>query len=56
MAEIYADKGDVDKVFEWLENVARVKDPGGPWALIMPFFDDAKNDPRWTEYEARFGL
>jgi tetratricopeptide (TPR) repeat protein len=56
MAEIYADKGDVDKVFEWLENVARVKDPGGPWALIMPFFDEAKRDPRWPQYEAKFGL
>ena len=56
MAEIYADKGDVDKVFEWLEHVARVKDPGGPWALIMPFFDEARNDPRWPQYEAKFGL
>jgi hypothetical protein len=56
MAEIYADKGDMDKTFEWLDHTARVKDPGGPWALIMPFFDEAKNDPRWQEYEAKFGL
>lgn len=56
MAEIYADNGNIDKVFEWLEHAARVKDPGGPWALIMPFFDEAKNDPRWQQYEAKFGL
>jgi len=56
MAEIYADKGDLDKTFEWLDHTARVKDPGGPWALIMPFFDAAKKDPRWQEYEAKFGL
>ncbi len=56
MAEIYADKGDMDKTFEWLDHTARVKDPGGPWALIMPFFDEAKKDPRWKEYEAKFGL
>jgi adenylate cyclase len=56
MAEIYADKGDLDKTFEWLDHTARVKDPGGPWALIMPFFDEARKDPRWQEYEARFGL
>ena len=56
MAEIYADKGDLDKTFEWLDHAARVKDPGGPWALIMPFFDAAKKDPRWQEYEAKFGL
>ena len=46
----------MDKTFEWLDHTARVKDPGGPWALIMPFFDAAKNDPRWQEYEAKFGL
>jgi len=56
MAEIYADIGDLDMTFEWLDSAARVKDPGGPWALIMPFFDEAKKDPRWKEYEARFGL
>lgn len=56
MAEIYADSGDLDKTFEWLEHTARVKDPGGPWALIMPFFDKVKDDPRWREYEAKFGL
>ena len=56
MAEIYADFGDLDKTFEWLDHAARVKDPGGPWALIMPFFDEAKKDPRFTAYEAKFGL
>jgi TolB-like protein/Flp pilus assembly protein TadD len=56
MAEIYADKGDLDKTFEWLDHTARVKDPGGPWALIMPFFDEAKKDPRWRGYEEKFGL
>lgn len=56
MAEIYADSGDLDRTFEWLDHTARVKDPGGPWALIMPFFNEAKKDPRWAEYEAKFGL
>ncbi len=56
MAEIYADLGDLDKTFEWLDHTARVKDPGGPWALIMPFFDEAKKDPRFNEYRAKLGL
>ena len=56
MAEIYADRGDFDKTFEWLDHTARVKDPGGPWAMIMPFFDEARKDPRWEAYEAKFGL
>ena len=56
MAEIYADKGDMDKTFEWLDHAARVRDPGGVWALAMPFFDEAKKDPRWKDYEAKFNL
>ena len=56
MAEIYADAGDLDKTFEWLEHTARVKDPGGPWALVMPFFKEAWKDPRFEEYRAKFRL
>lgn len=56
MAEIYADAGDLDKVFEWLDHAARVRDPGGPWALVMPFFEEAWQDPRFDAYRARFGL
>jgi len=56
MAEIYADAGEIDRVFEWLGHTAEVKDPGGPWALIMPFFNDAKRDFRWQDYRARFDL
>jgi TolB-like protein len=56
LAEIYADAGELDEVARWLERAAEVKDPGAPWALIMPFFDEAKKDPRWQEYRARFNL
>ena len=56
MAEIYADAGNLDKAFEWLDHAARVRDPGGPWALIMPFFEEAWKDPRFDDYRARFGL
>ena len=56
MAEIYADAGDLDKTFEWLGHTARVRDPGGPWALVMPFFEEARQDPRFDEYRARFRL
>ena len=56
MAEIYADSGDLDKTFEWLGHAARIRDPGGPWALVMPFFDEARDDPRWQDYRREFGL
>ena len=50
------DAGDLDKVFEWLDQAARVKDPGAPWAMIMPFFEEAWKDPRFDAYRARFGI
>ena len=56
MAEIYADAGDMDKTFEWLGHTTRVRDPGGPWALVMPFFEEAWKDPRFEDYRAGFGL
>jgi tetratricopeptide (TPR) repeat protein len=56
MAEIYADAGDLDKTFEWLDHVARVRDPGGTWAFIMPFFKEAWKDPRFEEHRSRFRL
>ena len=56
LAEIFADAGDLDSTFLWLGRAAEVKDPGGPWALVMPFFDEAKEDPRWADYRALFNL
>ena len=56
MAEIYADAGDMDKTLEWLGHATRVRDPGGPWALVMPFFEEAWKDPRFEAYRAEFGL
>jgi len=56
LAEIYADAGDLDTAFEWLAVTARVRDPGGMWALIMPYFNEARRDPRWATVEAAFKL
>ena len=56
LAEIYADAGELDKTFEWLVHTARVRDPGGPWAMVMPFFEEAWEDPRWDAYLAEFNL
>lgn len=55
-AEIFAEAGDLDETFNWLETVARIKDPGAPWALNVPWFDEARKDPRWAAFEARFKL
>lgn len=55
-AEIFAEAGDLDNAFYWLQECARIKDPGGPWALAVPWFAKAKNDPRWADFEAQFRL
>jgi len=31
-------------------------EPGGSWALILPFFDEVRKDPRWQDYRGEFGL
>ena len=54
LAEIYAIAGDLDKTFEWLDAAVRVRDPGAPWGLLLPFFDEARKDPRWAAFEATF--
>ena len=56
LAEIFADAGDLDQTFNWLEVCAEVRDPGAIWGLVTPFFDAAKNDPRWLEFESNFVL
>lgn len=56
LAEIYADAGELDQVFNWLEVAAEVRDPGAPWGLIVPFFDEARKDPRWADFESSFVL
>jgi TolB-like protein/regulator of sirC expression with transglutaminase-like and TPR domain len=54
IAEIFADAGDLDNAFTWLDVTVQVHDPGAPWAFVMPYFDEARKDPRWAEYAAAF--
>ena len=56
LAEIYAAAGDLDSTFQWLATTVRVRDPGAIAGLIVPFFDEAKADPRWADFEAAFTL
>ncbi|MGI9233145.1 MAG: tetratricopeptide repeat protein [Woeseiaceae bacterium] len=54
IAEICADAGDLDCAFEWLATAVEVHDPGAPWAFIMQYFEEARNDPRWADFAAAF--
>ncbi|MBT8068025.1 MAG: tetratricopeptide repeat protein [Gammaproteobacteria bacterium] len=54
IAEMCADVGDLDCTFEWLQTAVDVHDPGAPWAFIMQYFDEAREDPRWDNFAAAF--
>ena len=54
IAEICADAGDLDCTFEWLQTAIDVHDPGAPWAFVMQYFEEARKDPRWTDFTAAF--
>lgn len=52
LAEMCADAGELDCAFDWLTVAVDVHDPGAPWAFVVPYFDEARKDPRWAEFEA----
>lgn len=54
IAEICADAGDLDCTFEWLQVAIDVHDPGAPWAFVIQYFDEARNDPRWGNFATAF--
>ena len=56
LAEIYAYADDLDMTFKWLRSTIAVRDPGGPWGLVSPLFDEARKDPRWAEFSSAFQI
>src|SRR5210317_159911 len=34
----------------------RSRPTSAPWALVLPFFDEVRKDPRWQDYRGEFGL
>ena len=49
IAEIYADAGDSDAAFEWLESALDVRDPGLVWLKTDALLSSLHDDPRWQE-------
>ena len=56
LAEIHADARDLDATFERLKVTGAIRDPLGVRGLVMPYFDDARKDPRWPEFKSAFKL
>ena len=54
-AEIYADAGDVDAAFKWLDIAAELRDPGSLSLLVDPLLGPLHDDPRWPQALAAFG-
>ena len=50
IAEIYADAGDRDAAFEWLEAALKVRDPGLIWIRTDALLSSLHDDPRWQEF------
>ncbi len=50
IAEIYADAGDSDAAFEWLESALDVRDPGLVWIKTDALLASLHDDPRWQEF------
>ena len=56
IAQIYGFRGDVDKVFEWLDRAYAQRDGGLSEILTDPFLDSFSGDPRWVEIVKKAGL
>ncbi len=50
IAEIYADAGDSDAAFKWLERALEVRDPGLVWIKTDALLASLHDDPRWQEF------
>ncbi len=50
IAEIYADAGDPDAAFAWLESALEVRDPGLVWLKTDALLGTLHGDPRWAEF------
>ena len=45
----YAQRGDLDKAFEWLERAYEQRDANLLWTLTHPTNDPLRDDPRFSE-------
>jgi serine/threonine protein kinase/TolB-like protein/Tfp pilus assembly protein PilF len=56
IAELYADTGDKDHAFEWLDTGYQERNP---WMIITPVdftFDSLRSDPRYAELKRKIGF
>lgn len=56
IARVYAQVGDADEAFAWLEEAFEVRDPNLPYIAVDPDFDGLRDDPRFRELLRRMNL
>ena len=56
IAMVYLGLGENDKVFEWLDNAFKVRDPIQFDIKMEPPFVELHSDPRWMEVLKKRGL
>ncbi len=56
IAAIYAQRGNLDEAFSWLEHAFKVRDGGLSEMLGEPFFACLRDDPRWTAFVEKMGF
>lgn len=55
-AIVYAQRGEREKMYEWLERAIAAKDAGMSQIMWEPSFRPYRDEPRFLEYARRFGL
>jgi hypothetical protein len=55
IAHCLANRGEVDRAFEWLDKAVDYGDPGLHDILIYPQFRSLHADPRWTVFLEQIG-
>jgi len=53
---VFADRGDADRAFDWLERAVRSGDAGLTYARAEPLLAPLHDDPRWQPLLAELGL
>ena len=56
IAEIYADRGDADRAFQWLNRAYEQRDAGMRNLKIDPLLQPIRNDPRYAELLKKMNL
>ena len=56
IAEIYADRGETDEAFQWLDRAYLQRDAGMRSVKIDPWLQRIRNDPRYADLLKKMNL